>query len=135
MSQVLYHLRQRHATRKGSEKSAIGEVLQVLGVTRQTGQTVRKRPERDEQRIKVAIKYAAMRWRLTARRLVDNMTRMSTQQKSTNVRPRQIIGFSLSPELAREVKAEAASRGISLRTLFEELWEKYKKGPTAKAKS
>jgi len=41
-------------------------------------------------------------------------------------RPRQIIGLSLSPELASEVKIEAARRGLFLRDLFVELWEVYK---------
>lgn len=42
---------------------------------------------------------------------------------SSNTRKtRQIVGFSLSVERAREVKAEAAKRGISLKDLFEELW-------------
>lgn len=40
--------------------------------------------------------------------------------------PRQIVGFSMSPELAAEVKAEAAKRNISLKKLFEELWREYK---------
>lgn len=40
---------------------------------------------------------------------------------------RQILGFSLKPDLAREVKAEAAKRGLSLKALFEELWELYEK--------
>lgn len=39
---------------------------------------------------------------------------------------RRIIGFSLAPSMAREVKAEAARRRISLRRLFEELWQLYK---------
>lgn len=38
---------------------------------------------------------------------------------------RQIIGFSLAPALAVKVKEEAARRGISLRKLFEEMWEIY----------
>lgn len=42
-------------------------------------------------------------------------------------RPRQIIGFSLPPELAVEVKMEAARREISLRKLFVELWALYSK--------
>lgn len=41
---------------------------------------------------------------------------------------RQIIGFSLPLELASEVKAEAAKRGISLRDLFVEIWKNYKAG-------
>ena len=40
---------------------------------------------------------------------------------------RQIVGFSLSPELARKVKAEAAKKGISLKKLFDELWAAYEK--------
>lgn len=38
----------------------------------------------------------------------------------------QTINFSLTPELAQEVKTEAARRNITLRKLFEELWEDYK---------
>lgn len=38
---------------------------------------------------------------------------------------RQIIGFSLAPELARSVKAEAARRGLSLKALMEEFWDLY----------
>jgi len=41
-------------------------------------------------------------------------------------RSRQIVGFSLPPELAVEVKTEAARRNISLRDLFAELWALYK---------
>lgn len=40
-------------------------------------------------------------------------------------RPRQIVGFSLSPELAAAVKIEAARRGISLKKLFDEMWAAY----------
>lgn len=46
---------------------------------------------------------------------------------------RQIIGFSLPPELARSVKAEAARRGLSLKALMEEFWTLYlRKHPDAK---
>lgn len=45
-------------------------------------------------------------------------------------RNRQIVGFSLPPELATAVKDEAARRKVSLRKLFEEMWEGY----TAKRK-
>jgi len=41
--------------------------------------------------------------------------------------PRQIIGLSLPPEIAAEVKIEAARRGISLRKLFVEMWSRYQK--------
>lgn len=47
---------------------------------------------------------------------------LMTQQQNN----RQIVGFSLSPEMARDVKTEAARRGVSLRKLFEELWSGYK---------
>ena len=40
--------------------------------------------------------------------------------------PRKIIGFSMAPTLAVEVKEEAAKRSMSLRKLFEEMWEIYK---------
>lgn len=39
---------------------------------------------------------------------------------------RQIVGFSLAPALAINVKKEAARRGITLRKLFEEMWKIYK---------
>ena len=41
--------------------------------------------------------------------------------------PRKIIGFSMTPELAATVKLEAAKQGVSLRKLFEEMWETYNK--------
>ncbi|MFN3746893.1 MAG: hypothetical protein ACK4TL_19510 [Hyphomicrobiaceae bacterium] len=51
-------------------------------------------------------------------------------EKSTAPRPgpakRQIIGLSLSPELATDVKLEAARRRLSLRKLFEEMWSEYR---------
>ncbi len=40
-------------------------------------------------------------------------------------RSRQIVGFSLPPEMAAAVKDEAARRGVSLRKLFAEMWEGY----------
>jgi hypothetical protein len=46
---------------------------------------------------------------------------------STKERGRKIIGFSLSPELARKVKMEAGSRQLSLKKLFEEMWALYQK--------
>lgn len=45
---------------------------------------------------------------------------------------RQILGFSLAPELARAVKTEAARRGLSLRKLFEEMWSQYQNTKLAK---
>ncbi|MBE2241958.1 MAG: hypothetical protein IAE86_04325 [Burkholderiaceae bacterium] len=44
-------------------------------------------------------------------------------------RDRQIVGFSLSPAMAAAVKMEAARRKLSLRKLFEELWEAYEAKP------
>lgn len=46
---------------------------------------------------------------------------MSDAPKSS----RKIVGFSMAPALAIEVKREAAERGISLRKLFEEMWTLY----------
>jgi hypothetical protein len=46
---------------------------------------------------------------------------------------RQIVGFSLPPELAKAVKEEAAKRGVSLRVLFVEMWQSYKSPPKTKA--
>ena len=44
--------------------------------------------------------------------------------------PRKLLGLSLPPPLAAEVKMEAARRNISLRTLFMEMWLLYKKTKT-----
>ena len=41
------------------------------------------------------------------------------------ITPRKIIGISLTPELAGAVKQEAARRGLTLKSLFEEMWEEY----------
>lgn len=49
----------------------------------------------------------------------------------SQLRPRKIIGFSLSPEMAADVKMEAARRGLSLRQLLEEMWTQYKNKKTA----
>jgi len=54
------------------------------------------------------------------------MTEKPTRKTTPHIKPRRIVGFSLSPELATEVKIEAARRGISLRQLFDELWGLYK---------
>ena len=59
---------------------------------------------------------------------------MSTKNESTRNGTRQIVGFSLPPAIAREVKAEAARRGVSLRALFEEMWAQYLKTKPAKAR-
>lgn len=54
---------------------------------------------------------------------------MTIKTDSTNRKPRhrQIVGFSLPPELAVEVKIEAARRNVTLRKLFDEIWQLYKK--------
>jgi hypothetical protein len=60
-------------------------------------------------------------------RHVDTLeSAMADSSNEHNQRDRQIVGFSLAPALVREVKLEAARRGLSLRKLFEELWELYK---------
>lgn len=51
---------------------------------------------------------------------------MSTTSPSGNRAGRKIVGFSLPPRLAREVKEEAARRGLSLKDLFLEIWQLYK---------
>ena len=38
----------------------------------------------------------------------------------------QVVGFRLSRVTARDVKSEAASRGMKLNELFEEMWARYK---------
>jgi hypothetical protein len=48
---------------------------------------------------------------------------MNTEAKQD----RQIVGFSLSPEMAAAVKLEAARRKLTLRKLFEEIWQDYEK--------
>jgi hypothetical protein len=56
-----------------------------------------------------------------------------TPAKEASRPGRQIVGFSLPPETARAVKAEAGRRGLSLRKLFDELWQLYQqKNPKAK---
>ncbi|MBS0401878.1 MAG: hypothetical protein JSS18_05230 [Proteobacteria bacterium] len=39
---------------------------------------------------------------------------------------RQIVGFSLPPAVAAEVKMEAARRNLALKDLFGEMWALYK---------
>lgn len=56
---------------------------------------------------------------------------MSKEPKTRDAN-RQIVGVSLTPETARLFKAEAARRGLSLKKLFEEMWELYAKSPKAK---
>ncbi len=51
---------------------------------------------------------------------------MSKSSLSKNCTARQIVGLSLPPALAREVKQEAARRGLNLKDLFLEIWQLYK---------
>jgi hypothetical protein len=64
------------------------------------------------------------------------MSTLGTKEESTMPETqrslRKIIGFSMSPALAVEVKKEAAARGISLRKLFEEMWTLYTEQKKAK---
>ena len=48
------------------------------------------------------------------------------KQTSPRNEARQIVGISMSPAMASEVKAEAGRRNITLRKLFEEMWAAYK---------
>jgi hypothetical protein len=54
---------------------------------------------------------------------------------SGHLKPRQIVGLSLDPATAKAFKAEAASRGLSARHLFEEMWENYKAAAKAAKKA
>ena len=51
---------------------------------------------------------------------------MSTSSQSRKSAVRRIIGLSLPPDLAHEVKQEAARRELSLKDLFLEIWQLYK---------
>lgn len=54
---------------------------------------------------------------------------MSSKPNPQKVRAdsRQIVGFSLPPAVATEVKIEAARCNVSLKDLFGEMWALYKK--------
>ena len=54
-----------------------------------------------------------------------------TEPQRREPKTRQIVGFSLPPSLAAEVKVEAAQRNLSLRKLFGEMWTLYKAKKTA----
>ncbi len=54
-----------------------------------------------------------------------------TDHSRQEPKTRQIVGFSLPPDLAAEVKIEAAKRNLSLRKLFGEMWALYKTKKTA----
>jgi hypothetical protein len=53
--------------------------------------------------------------------------KMSKQVVDRDRSGRQIVGFSLSPALAAEIKLEARRRKIRLRALLEEMWADYKR--------
>jgi hypothetical protein len=55
------------------------------------------------------------------------MARDTTKKSTPHTKPRQIIGISLDPPTAREVKAYAGKHGLSLKKPFEEMWQSYKK--------
>lgn len=50
---------------------------------------------------------------------------MAKENKQQRAATRQIVGISLSPDLASKVKVEAARRQLSLKKLFEEMWTLY----------
>jgi hypothetical protein len=52
---------------------------------------------------------------------------MAKTPKPRLVQERTIIGLSLRPERAAEFKMEAAKRGITMKKLFDEMWDSYKK--------
>lgn len=62
--------------------------------------------------------------------------RHSKRMKRTNQprtkKARQIVGISLDPQLALEFKTEAVRRNLSLKALFEEVWQLYRKQPKQK---
>lgn len=47
-------------------------------------------------------------------------------ETTSRIRERQIIGVSLPPEIAVQVKQEAARRGMSVRQLFLDMWGAYR---------
>lgn len=54
-----------------------------------------------------------------------------TEPSRRDPKTRHIVGFSLPPDLAAEVKVEAAKRSLSLRKLFSEMWALNKTKRTA----
>ncbi len=65
---------------------------------------------------------------MTGGRQVDILNSMKEAVKADGPqsKPRKIIGFSMTPEMAADMKVEAARRGVSLRYLPEEMWAIYK---------
>lgn len=65
-------------------------------------------------------------------RQVDKMGQNMTEPKAVRKNAKndagtQIVGIRMTPALAQEVKMEATKRGITLKTLFAELWEGHKR--------
>ena len=58
-----------------------------------------------------------------------------TEPPRQDPKTRQIVGFSLPPALASEVKVEAAKGILSLRKLFGEMWTLYKMRKPREAES
>ena len=56
----------------------------------------------------------------------NTLRNSSTPTCNVGDAPSQVVGFRLSRVTAREVKSEAANRGMKLNELFEEIWEQYK---------
>jgi predicted HicB family RNase H-like nuclease len=54
---------------------------------------------------------------------------MSTAKRSRRLQspPKGPLNFRLAPALIREVKIEAAKRGLKLNELFLAMWQSYKK--------
>jgi hypothetical protein len=50
----------------------------------------------------------------------------TAKARSDRNKTRQIVGFSLTPEFAAEVKDEATRRNLSLQELLREMWTAYK---------
>lgn len=45
----------------------------------------------------------------------------------------KVVGIRMPKDLAREVKTEAARRGVKLNQLFSEMWQLYKASPSKAA--
>jgi hypothetical protein len=53
--------------------------------------------------------------------------RMERQPKPNQPR-RAMVGIRMTPDRETEVKVEAARRGVSVATLFDEIWQAYVRG-------
>lgn len=68
-----------------------------------------------------------MRWPDKVDVDLSTMKNAGEQMPDHHKVPRQIIGISMSPDMAADVKKEASRRGITIRNLFEEMWAEYGK--------